>query len=244
MWRKTTTFSTEHWPGMLDCQNTNCWLKVHNWQHQADLNAVLQKHSSKQDIAVKVLLKCVHWLSVEDIPFLKYKSLLNLIHDLTAEEIDSIGILKNSTFQYELATTCSGLLESLSNVVEDSLVCDLQNLSFVTALADESTDIANNKRLVSYAQIISDDMKPSTRFLTNIEYSESIRALDWPRSNCKWVVHDQTCGKALKKWKKTKERRVYELKKMEWFVKLLTVDWIRIHFRRFPQWNHVMMCVG
>jgi len=35
-------------------------------------------------------------------PFLKYKSLLNLKHDLTAEEIDSIGILKNSTFHYEL----------------------------------------------------------------------------------------------------------------------------------------------
>ena len=78
-------------------------------------------------------------------PFVKYKSLLNLIHDLTAEEIDSIGILKNSAIQYESATTCSELLESLSNVVEDSLVCDLQNSSFVTALADESTDIANNK---------------------------------------------------------------------------------------------------
>ena len=78
-------------------------------------------------------------------PFVKYKSLLNLIHDLTAEEIDSIGILKNSAFHYELATTCSGLLESLSNVVEDIFLCDLQNLSFVTALADESTDIANNK---------------------------------------------------------------------------------------------------
>ena len=106
-------------------------------------------------------------------PFLKYKSLLNLIHDLTAEEIDSIGILKNSTIQYESATTCSELLESLSNVVEDSLVCDLQNSSFVTALADESTDIANNKPLVIYAQIISDDMKPSTRFLTNTECSDA-----------------------------------------------------------------------
>ena len=71
-------------------------LLIEGPQHQADLNAVLQKHSSKPDMAVKVLLKCVHWLSVEDIPFLKYKSLLNLIHDLTAEEIDSIGILKNS----------------------------------------------------------------------------------------------------------------------------------------------------
>ena len=81
--------------------------------------------------------------------------------------------MKNSTIQYESATTCSELQESLSNVVEDSLVCDLQNSSFVTALADESTDIANNKRLVIYAQIISDDMKQLMRFLTNIECSDA-----------------------------------------------------------------------
>ena len=54
------------------------------------------------------------------------------------------------------------VLESLSNVVEDSLIHDMQNLP----LADESTDIVNNKDIVIYAWIISDDMKPSTRFLT------------------------------------------------------------------------------
>ena len=49
---------------------------------------------------------------------------------------------------------------------------------------------------------------------------------------------------ALKKWTKAKERRVYKLKKMKRFVKLLTFDWIRVHFRRFSQCNHVMMCEG
>ena len=43
----------------------------------------------------------------------------------------------------------------------------------VTALADESTDIANHKRLVIYTQIISDDMKPSTRFLTNTHVDDA-----------------------------------------------------------------------
>lgn len=138
-------------------------------KHKADLKAVMEKHSSKQDTAVKVLLKCVHWLSTEDLPFLKYKSLLNFLHSLTVEDIESISILKNSEIQYDSSTTCSELLDSISSVVEDDLQRDLQNSPVVTALADESTDIANNKRLVIYAQIISNDMKPSTRFLTNVE---------------------------------------------------------------------------
>ncbi len=43
----------------------------------------------------------------------------------------------------------------------------------MTAITDESTDIANNKCLVIYAQIISDKMKPSKWFLTNTECSDA-----------------------------------------------------------------------
>ena len=61
----------------------------------------------------------------------------------------------------------------MSSVVEDNFKSDLANSKVVTALADESTDISNHKSLVIYAQIISEDMKPSTRFLTNIECQDA-----------------------------------------------------------------------
>ena len=48
---------------------------------------------------------------------------------------------------------------------------------FVTALADESTDIANNKRHVIHAQIIDkESMKPSTRFVADVEYVDGTGA--------------------------------------------------------------------
>ncbi len=44
----------------------------------------------------------------------------------------------------------------------------------VTALADESTDISVDKRLVVYAQVVSPvNMQPSTHFLCNVQLTEA-----------------------------------------------------------------------
>ena len=45
--------------------------------------------------------------------------------------------------------------------------------SVVTVLVDESTDIANVKRFDIYTQIISEEMKPSTHYVTNIKCTDS-----------------------------------------------------------------------
>lgn len=50
------------------------------------------KADSQQDKAVSVLLKIVHWLCVEGLPMSKFKSLLELLHDLN---VPDISILKN-----------------------------------------------------------------------------------------------------------------------------------------------------
>ena len=43
----------------------------------------------------------------------------------------------------------------------------------VTALADKSSGVANHKQLAVYTQITSDDMKPSTHFVTNAECQDA-----------------------------------------------------------------------
>ena len=75
------------------------------------------------------------------------------------EELD---ILKLSDISYKLSYTAIEILDCLSDVVEANLKAEMAFSPVVTALADESTDIANPKKLVIYTQIISDDMKPST----------------------------------------------------------------------------------
>ena len=118
-----------------------------------------------------VLLKCVHWLCVEGLPLVQFKSLLELLHDLGLEDV---AILKQSAnIHYESYTTYNDILDCLSDLLEDELKERLSKSSVVTVLADESTDIANVKRLDIYTQIISEEMKPSTHYVTNIECTDS-----------------------------------------------------------------------
>ena len=133
--------------------------------------AIKEKAESQQNKAVMVLLKCVHWLCVEGLPLVQFKSLLELLHDLGLEDI---AILKQSAnIHYESYITYNDILDCLSDLLEDELKERLSKSSVVTVLADESTDIANVKRLGIYTQIISEAMKPSTHYVTNIECTDS-----------------------------------------------------------------------
>jgi hypothetical protein len=138
---------------------------------QKDFNSARQKHDSKYDAAVKVLFKALHWLVNEDIALVKLKSLLEFLHELgeSGHSLSDLNVLKMSNINYTSAYTASDILQSIACVAEEDLQQELINSPVVTALADESTDLTNHKRLVIYTQIISNDMTPSTRFLTNIE---------------------------------------------------------------------------
>ena len=139
-----------------------------------DREKTQKKMESKQDIAANLLLRTVHFLIKEDIPFVKFKSFLEYLHDvLVYLGHKDLNLLKESQVNYDSSYTANEMLDCLSETVEDRLKTDLKNSPVVTALADESTDISNHKRLVIYTQIISEDMRPSTRFLTNIECDDA-----------------------------------------------------------------------
>ena len=128
-----------------------------------------RKGETKQNKAVLVLFKHVQWLCIESIPLVKFKSLLDLLHDLGLRT----AILKQTNISYDSYTTSDDILQCLPDVIDDELKEKLEKSPIVTALADESTNIANHKRLALYTQIISEDMKPSTHFVTNIEFQDA-----------------------------------------------------------------------
>ena len=115
-----------------------------------------------------MLFKCVQWLCIESIPLVKFKLLLELLHNL---ELEDIAILKQTNIRYDSYTTPDDILQCLSDVIDEELKEKLEKST--TALANESTHIANHKRLALYTQIISEDMKPSTHFATNIECQDA-----------------------------------------------------------------------
>jgi len=140
-------------------------------KHRKEYEACQSKVNEQHDKIALILFKCIHWLATESIPLLKFKSLLDLLHDLKVEHID---ILRQKSLQYDSSTTATELLTVLSDQIEEDLTSHLSNASTVTALADESTDIANHKRLVIYAQTISEeDMTPETHFVANVECNDT-----------------------------------------------------------------------
>ena len=101
---------------------------------------------------MKVLFKTVHFLTVEDIPLVKFQAFVDFIHDLGHEELD---ILKLSDTSYKSSYTATELLDCLSDVAEANLKAEMASSPVVTALADESINIVSHKRLAIYTQIIS-----------------------------------------------------------------------------------------
>ncbi|RMX49044.1 hypothetical protein pdam_00024075, partial [Pocillopora damicornis] len=110
---------------------------------------IRKKGETKQNKAVLVLFKCVQWLCIESIPLVKFKSLLELLHDLGPEDT---AILKQTNISYNSYTTSDDTLQCLSDVIDDELKENLEKSPIVTALADESTDTS------IYTQITSEDI--------------------------------------------------------------------------------------
>ena len=74
---------------------------------------------------------------------------------------------------YESELSVSEFPDSLSKVADTHLNESLSASPMVTVMSDESTDISNTKRLVIYAQVISDEMKPSTLHVNNMECTDA-----------------------------------------------------------------------
>ncbi|XP_053396558.1 zinc finger protein 862-like [Mercenaria mercenaria] len=160
-------------------QNTTLTRHVQLEEHRMIVEAPLQrqnlkrlndKQESQRDKALNVLLKSFHWMCSENLPISKFKSMVDFMHDLA---VPGIAILKQSPFGYDSEYTANELLDSLAAVAETDLIDQLNHSPFVTVLTDESTDLSNTKRLVLYAQLISEDMKPSTVFINNTECKDA-----------------------------------------------------------------------
>lgn len=136
---------------------------------QTEMKLCQDKSHLKEDNAMTVLLKAVKWMCTEDIPLVKYRSLVDLMQDVSVPDIQCF---KNAKINYNSQYTVNELLDSLSSAVECDLNETLKESPFITLLADESTDISNKKRLVIYAQVIV-DMVPETYYVCNVECKDA-----------------------------------------------------------------------
>ena len=76
---------------------------------QKDLESIRKRQDSKHDVAVKILFKALYWLVAEDIALVKFKSLLEFLHELaeSGHSLGDLSVLKMSNINYDSAYTAT-----------------------------------------------------------------------------------------------------------------------------------------
>ena len=137
---------------------------------QANFNASLSKMFIEEDEAIMKAMKAIYWMASENLPMTKYESMMQLLKDLGVP----IACLKVSErVDYESYYTANEILSAISTQIDAEVSERIERSPFVTILADESTDIANKKRMTMHARIV--DPKTSvaeTVYLRDVEYED------------------------------------------------------------------------
>ena len=148
--------------------------------HQTAMIApTLEKHMEKAqskaqsdaEKGVLVALEAAYFLASKNIALVKFKSLIQFLRRVKAANINHLKISDNTL--YESSFSANEILDAIAEALEKELENKHAVLLAVTVLADESTDIAVNKRLVLYAQISNlQTMQVSTEYITNVKITE------------------------------------------------------------------------
>ena len=102
------------------------WKALEGPEIRKSFEEARRKGETKQNKAILVLFKCVQRLSIESIPLVKFKSLLELLHDLGLKDI---AIFKQTNISYDSYTTSDDILQCLSDVIDDELKEKLGKIS-------------------------------------------------------------------------------------------------------------------
>ena len=113
----------------------------------------------------------MHWLATENMALSKYESLMGLLQDLDVPGLDYLKV--GERIDYQSYYSANELLQAISDVLDERITDTLKKSPFVTIFADESTDIANKKRMTLTARVFEyETNQASTIFLRDVEYSD------------------------------------------------------------------------
>ena len=136
-----------------------------------NMTVAINNAKCKQDEAIIKTLKLVNWLACENVPLSKFESLMNLLKELGVPGLGSLNI--GDRINYNSYYTANELLEAISDVLDGKTTTQLKESPDISLFADESTDIANKKRMTMTARIVDPSTSiMSSVFLTDIEYAD------------------------------------------------------------------------
>jgi len=119
---------------------------------------IRQAFSTRVIVQRKALIGALHlmyWLAKQEVAHTtKFNSLKDLAIQLGCDYLQELSLGRNA--QYSSEQVISELLQSLSLVIEEQILSDLQSSEFFALMTDESTDIAVVKQLVLVGQYLTD----------------------------------------------------------------------------------------
>ena len=127
-----------------------------------NITAALNNAKCEQDETIIKILKLVNWLACENVPLSKFESLMNLLKELGVPGLGSLNI--GDRIDYNSYYTANELLEAISNVLDEKNRTPLKESPYISLFTDESTDIANKKRITMTARIVD----PSTSIALSV----------------------------------------------------------------------------
>ena len=95
-----------------------------------DLRIINEKKDSKEERAIQIVFRYLHFLIGEDIALVKFKPLVEFLHNLVKDgyDLNDMGVLKMSDIGYESSYTSSEILSCMADVVEDNLKSEIRRI--------------------------------------------------------------------------------------------------------------------
>ncbi|XP_060559338.1 zinc finger protein 862-like [Ruditapes philippinarum] len=131
----------------------------------------VSKAFSKEDEAMVKMIKTVVWLAKENLPLSKFESLVNFLNSVDVPGLEALEC--SEKVNYKSYYTANEILSAIGDHLDCIINQKLHQSPCVAVLADESTDIANKKRMTINAVVIDPETScPNTIYLRNVEYED------------------------------------------------------------------------
>ena len=119
---------------------------------QKRMSVAAEKALSKEEEAVQVAVKAVFWLCQESLPLHKYQSSLSFLRLLNVPHIEHLQCGEKTN--YSSTMSAHGLLQVLSDIVDENITQKVNESPVITLFTDEGTDIVVNHKLAVSVRVV------------------------------------------------------------------------------------------
>ena len=172
---------TDH---LVSKDHLHCLSASHSGQHRVP--GIQSEHTKKREAAILLALQTCYFLSLEEIPNVKFKAFLGF---LRFQEVESaLYLVRGRNARYDSSDIFNQLLSCLSRCVEKIVLKEVRTSPFVGIGLDESTDRSSEKHLAVVLRYIAPSSDVTTCFL------HCVKVRDGKAVTIHQAVHD-TCRK-------------------------------------------------